>query len=436
MGGAAGGGKSRTLVAAMAYLNILYAQHGNVYPVTALATTDSGSVKDRFGQHIQEMLVRTGLGQIRGATKDETSGFVFDDKRFGIIKFVSLHRGLDPRGKAPWAMGIDELTLLPEMTWINVFPTVRFKGRTSAKGTGRNPLPFSGPIICGSNPIGEHAYWVHEYFVEKTFNTKLGQAAENRPDDYCFIPITLKDNPDEEFQRDYEHKLQALPEVQRNAFLHGIWDIRKGLRFPTLPDNQNETLEPPSHWLKFGGVDYGYSDESAIVWGAIDEDGVLHVYDELITPEKSANEIADICRRSPARWFACDTTMWGRESSGNTIIQAWKGVNVRRGTNHGHPGNLAIERRIRSGKLVIHGCPTLYRCLSGVSWGKAPKHENLEPHELTHGVYALGYLCESVEGLKAEPPPREKTEYESWFEARIKASEYKREYAKRNFLLL
>ncbi len=79
----------------------------------------------------------------------------------------------------------------------------------------------------------------------------------------------------------------------RGAFgtAHGlIWgDYRRGVH--AIP-----TREVPIDWPRFGGVDFGWNNPNAVLWGALDSDGVLEVYRELYRPRLAASEVGDLIK--------------------------------------------------------------------------------------------------------------------------------------------
>ena len=56
-------------------------------------------------------------------------------------------------------------------------------------------------------------------------------------------------------------------------------------------------IEIPSHWLRAVGVDVGYSNPSAAAFLAVDENGVVYLYDELYCRDTISNDFIDLLKQ-------------------------------------------------------------------------------------------------------------------------------------------
>lgn len=158
-------------------------------------------------------------------------------------------------------------------------------------GSNRSAQPGFRPR-CGltGNPGGVGHQWLKRLFVEKRF--KQGE----RPQDYAFIQALVQDNEALiDNDPDYLHKLEAEPnEALRKAFLYGDWDIFAGQYFGEIR-REVHFIKPftiPVHWNRFGSYDFGYNHPAAFGWFAVDEDGNVYLYRELIKPGMRIDQFA------------------------------------------------------------------------------------------------------------------------------------------------
>jgi len=120
---------------------------------------------------------------------------------------------------------------------------------------------------------------------------KAGQPLFNRR----FIPASLYDNPYLSNDGAYEANLLSLPEMQRRQLLEGDWAIATGAAFPEFRTSVHvvDPFEIPSTWRKFRSCDYGYSSHSAVHWFAIDPSfETLIVYRELYLSKHTGRDLA------------------------------------------------------------------------------------------------------------------------------------------------
>ena len=120
---------------------------------------------------------------------------------------------------------------------------------------------------------------------------KAGQPLFNRR----FIPASLYDNPYLSNDGAYEANLLSLPEMQRRQLLEGDWAIATGAAFPEFRTSVHvvDPFEIPNTWRKFRSCDYGYSSYSAVHWFAVDPSyETLIVYRELYLSKHTGRDLA------------------------------------------------------------------------------------------------------------------------------------------------
>jgi Terminase large subunit, T4likevirus-type, N-terminal len=94
-----------------------------------------------------------------------------------------------------------------------------------------------------------------------------------------FIRASVYDNPALlDANPEYLDNLEALPDVERERLLHGNWAVRhEGLVYPEFEkciSNDAERLRVPP---TAGGLDYGWRNPFAAVWGHYDHDGCFWI---------------------------------------------------------------------------------------------------------------------------------------------------------------
>lgn len=99
--------------------------------------------------------------------------------------------------------------------------------------------------------------------------------------DYSLITATTLANKDN-LPADYIDKLLKLPENVRNRFVYGSWDEFEGRIYPMFQEHSHviQPFSPPEGWEVFEMADHGYNNPTAWLWGAVDYDGNVFIFDE------------------------------------------------------------------------------------------------------------------------------------------------------------
>lgn len=151
--------------------------------------------------------------------------------------------------------------------------------------------------ILTGNPGGLGHKWLKRLFIERRYNER------ERPSDYAFIQALVDDNRALiDNDPDYLRRLESEPnEALRKAFRFGSWDVFAGQFFGEL-DRHVHCVRPfdvPSHWNRFGSYDYGYNHPSAFGWFAVNEDGDVFLYRELVKAQMRVDQFAESIKRYP-----------------------------------------------------------------------------------------------------------------------------------------
>jgi len=146
-----------------------------------------------------------------------------------------------------------------------------------------------------------------------------------------------------------------------------------------------------------GGIDFGWRNPFAAVWGVLDRDDVLWIAGERYLSETPLHEHAAALKKlGEVTWYA--------DPSGRTETEELRasGLVVRRGDNDIRSGVAAVSARLRTGRLKVRrdACPhllteaRLYRYPCAVE--RALRGENpVEEHN--HALDALRYLISRLD---------------------------------------
>lgn len=166
------------------------------------------------------------------------------------------------------------------------------------QGSNRSSKPgIKAKTILTGNPGGPGHKWLKRIFVEKRYNER------EKPEDYAFIQALVDDNAALiHNDPDYVSRLESEPnEALRKAYRYGSWDIFAGQYFSEI-SREIHVVRPfsiPRHWNRFGAYDYGFNHPAAFGWFAVDEDGNVFLYREMVQAKLRVDQFAKALRQYP-----------------------------------------------------------------------------------------------------------------------------------------
>lgn len=249
----------------------------------------------------------------------------------------------------------------------------------------RSSTPDLPSIVRNStNPGNVGHAWVRRRFVEPCVEggkiivdkvTKIkrfylqAKATDN--------PYLMRNDPE------YISRMEMLPEAEKRAKAYGDWFTFSGQVFDNFrveplsdePANAKHVIEPfaiPDFWPKVNFTDWGFTANTASLWGAISPEGRVYVYREYVVKETPVavwgTEIGEFNRRDKnIRVVGIDTNAWDQRGEERTIAEQF--------TAFAQLGALklslqpASKGRI-SGKMLIQ---------EFLRWKQKPKSTNPEP---------------------------------------------------------
>ena len=346
------------------------------------------------------------------------------------IKFRYIRNFSDAEGYQGRSMdwvGVDELTKHEKRSIQVILSCLR-----SPKGF---PPRFRG--TC--NPGGIGHVWVKEDYIEPTEYGKRITKCEVTGNTRQFIPATVFDN-DVLMKNDpnYVKRLENLPEREKQAFLHGNWDIIEGKFFKAY-DKDIHVISPFSiekDWRRYISLDYGL-DMLSVLWYAVDNHGTIYIYRELNKQDVIISEAAKLISQYSYDDYIYLTyapgDLWNRrQESGKSAADIFRenGIQLTKADRNRENGCFAMKELLKpydirdqetglpktTSKLKIFDTlKSLRKHLRVIQTDeKNPNVYATEPHDITHNIDALRYFCINRYKPNEKKKKRTYNEYESF----------------------
>lgn len=320
----------------------------------------------------------------------------------------------------------DELTHFTEAQYTYLLSRIR----------GVNSYPKQ--IKSSTNPGGIGHSWVKSRFIDGRDAGKVFYDEETGSS-RVFIPSYVQDNIFlMEADKGYEKRLAQLPEAERKALLYGQWDIFDGQVFTEWQNRADGYLtrrwshvikpfEIPKNWRRFRSFDFGYSKPFAVLWFAVDPDGIAYNYRELYgctgtpdtgvrwTAQRIAREIREIEKNEePDTTITgyADPAIWnstGSEEGSIAEMMEREGVFFEKGKNNRLAGKMQVHYRLSfddegiSRLYVFENCRNMIRTLPQLYYDPV-NPEDVDTRQEDHLYDALKYF------LMSDPIPPRMTE--------------------------
>jgi len=220
-------------------------------------------------------------------------------------------------------ISFDELVTFPFTMAMRIISSLRSAGREG----------YTPQVVSGTNPGGPEAWWVKSQYIDKEMDPE--EYPDYDPQDYCFIPSKLEDNP--YLDKEYEKTLLALPPMLRKAYRDGSWDVWPGQYFPEW--DRNRHVAEWSAWSPRGsrvycGIDWGYIRPGCCLWIAIGPEGNAYCFDEYVFKNTITTDVAKEIKRRSREWqvkpfYVADTQMWGgQDQTGEDMRETFARMGV------------------------------------------------------------------------------------------------------------
>jgi len=299
---------------------------------------------------------------------------------------------------------------------------------TRNRATVSGIVPF---MAIATNPGNVGHVWFKEEFVDAG-QPEQPHEVEVEPkafETHIFIPAKLSDNKIlEERDPQYRKSLESQSEDLRRMLLEGDFDVAQGTYFKEWR-REIHTIEPfvmPAHWKRYRFLDYGL-DMLACYWAAINTQGEVFVYKELYQSDliisDAAKRIKEVNGNDIVICTYAPPDLWSRrQDTGKSAAETFaiNGVPLAVAKNDRVNGWYAVKEWLKpieskneqtgepvvTSKLKIFtNCVNLIRCLPQIQRDEKDSNDvATEPHELTHAPDALRYFC----GMRQSPTKSEK----------------------------
>lgn len=189
-------------------------------------------------------------------------------RRQGIIHFKSI----DQKAKSFQGISI-------RWAWVDEEPEGH-EGKAVYGQLRARVMDQSGRIGISMVPMNGYT-WVHDDLIRK------------RQDDAVHVELDTLDNPHLPKERAARH-FSGMDEDEKAMRRYGRFRSRAGAVYPLwnvgdgLRDGMGHTCAPfaiPRDWTRFRGVDFGLTNPTAVVWGALGDDDTLYIYREYYIKE-------------------------------------------------------------------------------------------------------------------------------------------------------
>ena len=257
----------------------------------------------------------------------------------------------------------------------------------------------NGKLVLLSTPFGKRGFffkaWVHEPGRWDRFTVRATEVSRITPE---FLAEERAELGESWFRQEYLCSFESV----------------EGLVYPNFAQCQaaicpDYVTTPAPGSRRVGGIDFGYRNPFAAVWGTLDKNGVLWLTGE------------HYCRQRPLHFHAARIPRdvhWYADPAGASDIAELRsaGFKVQKGVNAIRPGLSAVQGRLESGRLrVLAGkCPNLldeaglYRYASAAEGGAS----EVPVDDFNHALAALRYAVMGLDNRRSltkptTPPPAE-----------------------------
>jgi len=270
---------------------------------------------------------------------------------------------------------------------------------------------------------------------------------DNKPSNVFVVESKTRDNPN--LPKGYEENLRKnYPKFWIDRYLDGEWSNLEELVFSEFRESENvvDIIDPKTihkDYVRRNGFDWGWVNPSACLFGYVDYDGMLTIYDEYYKPSKGLllQSIADECNRYGNFLTIADFAMKGLKLPSENINlhedkTIWTELE-RYGVklfpcNKEELSNIVLANTLFKTKKIriCRNCVNLIREVKNWKWKRiklgADKNQFEEPVDKdNHTCDALNYLVADLFGREAKDSEKQRLFEESLFKKIIEKDEIK-----------
>jgi hypothetical protein len=239
-----------------------------------------------------------------------------------------------------------------------------------------------GRLILLSTPFGQRGFFFHEW--------------NRRDSGWKSYRLTWRDCP--RLTEDFiAEERKAMGDSWVSQEYECSFESMEGLVYPDFAAQAEWTIGLAPEGKPVGGIDFGWRNPFAAIWGVLDRDDVLWIYGERYLRECPLHEHTKALRKvSPRMWYA--------DPAGRTETEEMRsaGLTVRKGDNDIRLGIAAINARLRTDRLRVH-FPNCYNLLEEAKLYRYPRPDERSKagenpiNESNHALAALRYLVSKLD---------------------------------------
>lgn len=267
---------------------------------------------------------------------------------------------------------------------------------------GRNRRKVGGLpkniILAEGNPASG---WVKERLKDQPLKQNM-----------VLIEAKTRENPF--LPPEYEKNLRAnYPAFWAARYLDGEWTNLDEMVFSEFREHDT-VINPVStafckNFKQLAGMDYGWVNPTAVVWGYIDYDGELTIYDEWGGTQKIAAEIAESAKRHGKIRIVADYSIKRPDRDGRSLWDdlTQQGLWLEESNKQELENITLVNALMKNGRIKItRNCVELLKEIQNYKWKKMrlgeQKNRPEEPVQKdNHYIDALLYLVASLEELRS-----------------------------------
>lgn len=208
---------------------------------------------------------------------------------------------------------------------------------------------------------------------------------------------------------EYIARLNELTGVRRARLRDGLWAAAEGLVYPELATATFSQL-PAGVARVVAGVDWGWTDPTAIVVGVLGHDGVLRVVDEVYQSRLAMDQLAALIREKISKWkveqLFCDPARADLIAQLRRLDSPAQPNRVRQIET----GIAMVQQRLGRGLLAVsEGCWNLLRESAEYQYAldKSGRPKSLPQDANNHAMDALRYLICGLDYGRALGPAQD-----------------------------
>jgi Terminase large subunit, T4likevirus-type, N-terminal/Terminase RNaseH-like domain len=237
-----------------------------------------------------------------------------------------------------------------------------------------------GRLVALSTPFGQRGWFYREWTSQGPWHK---------------VHVTWRDCP--RISADFiAEETRSLGEAWVRQEYEALFTALEGLVYPDFEQALVEEASPSGRPV--GGIDFGWRNPFAAIWGVLDRDDVLWLHGERYLCATPLHEHADALRQFRS-------TTWYADPSGATEIAELRaaGLCVRPSDNDIRPGIAAVSARLRTGRLRVlrSACPHLLREAGLYRYPTEAERRLSGENPVDEHNHALGALRYLVAGLDA-----------------------------------